>query len=812
MFKENLVDTSFYNLAPLDKLEFPSIEPVIKNLELEVDQSFHISLWLKIRPTKQDTLTVLDFSHTSTEGATLQYHVSGETPGTLTWLVAGSALTEVILPGIWSLVIAGYDAVSKKSWLSIDQGNRHEIKVSSAPFNDSKVQLGIGCWLKNHSRDLSGYLFDIQISQKKIDNFEELRTNFIKTIGAKNSEISHNSPDSTEKIKEYLKLLLISASNAAPIIDEVNHNIHFVCEEGNLIYFCLPDSPLFSLTHEKKETSLFLTERGKRSPFDAEICLFITSVIKEDIIASAWHLQNIVALGYQPHYWSNTRQFPSHTYSVNFAFIKKPFNLDLFAQQLLEFDFSAFPSHFSFISAVIACGQMLYKEKGLKVSAKWLTDFQNTHGVTHSISDVLLAQEYHSTGQKKDFPLVKNMAVGGLEYLEFFKGHHCNHPFEDFEMRSDGGIFVCCPSYLPESIGNAYKMDDISELKNSEKGDKIRDSILRQDYRYCRWMHCDYIPTLNELNLKKERLCNITEGGREIDQIQSENPSIERVLFKQGPTTSIDISPEYIEKTREALERIDIDNISSEYQPAEFTLSYDPTCNLWCPSCRSEKIVAKGKQREKILDITDKLVLPLLREAKTCMMNGYGDVFASKACRKILESVNPSDYSKLKFNFITNAVLFNRKEWEQLPDIHKMVRSIRVSVDASRKKTYDKVRLGGDWDELMKNLHFISELRRINVIEEFMISFVIQQENFREMAEFGELGIRLGCDKVLFEPIMNWNSFKSDDFMTKAVHYAEHELNKDFLKEIDKLKAVFSTPPPGFNKKDVLTLSDVYLN
>src|SRR3989344_3044048 len=147
------------------------------------------------------------------------------------------------------------------------------------------------------------------------------------------------------------------------------------------------------------------------------------------------------------------------------------------------------------------------------------------------------------------------------------------------------------------------------------------------------------------------------------------------------------------------------------------------------------------------------------KPANSGRMNGYGDVFASRACRKILETANTEEYPNLKFDFITNGVLFTAEEWAKFPGIHRMARSIRVSIDAACKETYDRIRLGGDWDVLMKNLEFIAALRRQNTIQRFMISMVIQEGNFTEMADFARMAKQLGCDAAIFEPIMNWNTF-----------------------------------------------------
>lgn len=423
---------------------------------------------------------------------------------------------------------------------------------------------------------------------------------------------------------------------------------------------------------------------------------------------------------------------------LNIVASDSPGDVSTLSRELLEADLARLRGTVAVasIAASVSCAQTLFRHGGQEDARTFIGEFlRRFHNqYVFMLQDVGLAQGRLLAEQERASTLVKNMALGGLEYLTYFKGRYCNHPFDDFEIRSDGEVFVCCPTFLPWSIGNAYQVKSPSDLKSGKRFLQIKRSIEQQDFRYCRWMHCGKI-LRNQLD--------------EVSQLQK-----------------------------------------SEYAPVDFRLSYDPTCNLWCPSCRTEKIVAKGKQRERILALTDDLVLPMLKAGQSCMMNGYGDVFASRACRRILEAANRGQFSMLRFDFITNGVLFTRSEWEKFPNIHDMVRSVRVSIDAAQKPTYDKNRLGGNWTVLLDNLEFIASLRREGVIESFMISMVVQDNNFREMTDFALMAKRLGCDNVIFEPIINWNTYSLDVFQRKSVHDGAHPDHAAFRDELERMYKV----------------------
>jgi uncharacterized Fe-S cluster-containing radical SAM superfamily protein len=329
---------------------------------------------------------------------------------------------------------------------------------------------------------------------------------------------------------------------------------------------------------------------------------------------------------------------------------------------------------------------------------------------------------------KPDVPAFVDQLLGAD--ANYFQDRFCALPFGDFEVSSNGDVHICCPNHLPRTIGNVFGGGTGEEIINSEAAKQVRRSIIEGKFTHCDWMKCPAI--------QGERL-----------------PQRARIADARLKA--------FIEKGDGEIDG-----------PQDVRLSHDPTCNLWCPSCRKEKIVAKGEQFTRIMEITDRVVRPLLKTAKTVMMNGYGDIFSSRSCRRILESVNEDEHRDLRLIFITNGVLLTESEWAKFPNIHRNVGTIRVSIDAATKETYDKVRLGGDFERLRQNLEFIAGLRREGVIEKFMISFVVQRENFREMEAFHAWGMELGCDHIVFECLMDWNTFAPTEFRRNAVHLPDN--------------------------------------
>ena len=100
---------------------------------------------------------------------------------------------------------------------------------------------------------------------------------------------------------------------------------------------------------------------------------------------------------------------------------------------------------------------------------------------------------------------------------------------------------------------------------------------------------------------------------------------------------------------------------------------------------------------------------------------------------------------------------------------------LTVSIDAATRETYEKVRRGGNFDVLRKNMEFASKLRKDGNLSYFRINFVVQSENYKEMIDFVEWGVELGVDEVFFSKVLNWGTYTSEEF--KEISMMEEDGN-----------------------------------
>ena len=318
----------------------------------------------------------------------------------------------------------------------------------------------------------------------------------------------------------------------------------------------------------------------------------------------------------------------------------------------------------------------------------------------------------------------------------------CEIPFKTLEICTDETnrytYNYCCPQWLKlENVPN--DSFDLDAVWNSENAMKLRESILDGSYKYCNELHCTKLHD-NTLPYQDEVTDNFLK--------------------------------EVIEKKQSRLES----------PPRVIKLSNDSSCNLSCPSCRTDVIMMNTPAFEdKYRELDAKIINPSLNNLEEIVLCTSGDIFSSRYYREYLLNFNIEKFSKVQFSIITNGLLLTPKMWERLSRLKNNIKTIDISIDAAHSDTYKIVRRGGDFLYLMNNLKFLSKLRKENEINHLGISFIVQTQNFREMADFVKMGIALNVDKVHFSRIADWHTFSQQVYEQHSIWMKSHPEHNDFL-------------------------------
>lgn len=312
----------------------------------------------------------------------------------------------------------------------------------------------------------------------------------------------------------------------------------------------------------------------------------------------------------------------------------------------------------------------------------------------------------------------------------------CKLPFSRISIDDDGNVWpACCPDWVEFPLGNIFN-DSWNEIWYGDKAKKFRESMFDGSLKYCKWGWCPHIA-----------------------DAQAGINNYHVIPHKKSPAKWDDKPPVHV------------------------NLNYDQTCNLKCPSCRNELIHFRGDKLKKVQTIQEYVEKNILPTVDSIALTGVGDPFMSRVFRDFLINFDSKKYPNIKtIHFHTNGQLFDEKMYNKMKGIHHLQLSTDISIDAASADVYEKVRPPGDWKKLMKNLQFIKQLDNLVLLG---ISMVVQQDNYKEMLPFIELG-----ESLVYKNRQSFVEFKR---LRKDPHLSDAQFAKMGIDEMNSsMKTEFS--------------------
>jgi len=223
-------------------------------------------------------------------------------------------------------------------------------------------------------------------------------------------------------------------------------------------------------------------------------------------------------------------------------------------------------------------------------------------------------------------------------------------------------------------------------------------------------------------------------------------------------------------------------NIKKKVKNSKITLTIEPNniCNLKCAICPYKRMKRKKETMSMVF------FKKIIREAveigcKDLHLTQYNEPFTDKY---LFERINYAKSKKMKVSFYSNGMLLNKemraRVLENPPDL------IRFSIDGVKKETFEKIRVGADYQKVVDNvINLLKERNKRNQkFPRIEVYFTLFDENKEEAEDF----LKFWKEKCDFASVYPVDSRESDKFVD--VKYK-------------KLK-----PYPCFNPKRVLVLSN----
>lgn len=342
--------------------------------------------------------------------------------------------------------------------------------------------------------------------------------------------------------------------------------------------------------------------------------------------------------------------------------------------------------------------------------------------------------------------IVDDSVFGRLSYIKDLgvtpydtKGIICRRPFESVEIKMDGKVNICCGDWLPVSIGNLHE-DSIVDIWQSKKVNIIRDTINDGSYKYCNLQVCEDIKYLYNRRKKDQPILKY---------------------------------------------------------PRSIHMAVDVTCNLACPSCRTDYIKTETTESmAKIRSVLDNIFSSVTEmshsERITIYMDGAGEIFSSSVYRDFFKNHrlfnNNDSWPNIDFVLNTNGTLLTPKIQKMYSSLLDKTSLFCISVDAGNKDTYESVRVGGDWDMLMDNLQYLYEDHLIKKNKPWQWNFIVQKNNIlslpdliRKIQQFKEKPPFLRISNLV-----NWGSYTEEEYLENAIWLPgnpEHQTYKDIMND-----------------------------
>ena len=172
--------------------------------------------------------------------------------------------------------------------------------------------------------------------------------------------------------------------------------------------------------------------------------------------------------------------------------------------------------------------------------------------------------------------------------------------------------------------------------------------------------------------------------------------------------------------------------------PLFIHLDMNQRCNYRCPQCiigvkdAVDNFYEKGETNwsdfVNIIDEGSEYKCPSLS------VQGNNEPLLIRNLEDYIIYARKKGFIDIMFN--TNASLLTEERAKSILD--SGVTRIRFSLDAINKKTYEKIRLGGDFDKVYRNIEKFLDIKRKGgyKLPVTGVSFVVQSENYAEVDDF----------------------------------------------------------------------------
>lgn len=297
----------------------------------------------------------------------------------------------------------------------------------------------------------------------------------------------------------------------------------------------------------------------------------------------------------------------------------------------------------------------------------------------------------------------------------------CHYPYTSIQINEQGDIHCCCHPWCSSFSLGNLLKQPFEEIWNGERAQEFRRQFKEDNYKYCKLDTCINAPDRQ---------------------------------FK----TDLQVSK----------------------YPEVIALSYDRICNVECIFCRTCNVYQDLSAFEKNMD---RWIPDVFKNAERVSLSGVGEALASKHTRKLMSKIVEL-YPSIKFDILTNGILMDEKNLSEIGILNNLG-VIRFSFHSVKKNTYNKLVKRGNFDKVMSNIYYITDLYKQGKVQQLEFRFVINSINYKEMIPFAKMAKKINANVTFL------NLLENDD--TKANFEKLNVINEKH-KDYNKLVKILKNP------------------
>ncbi|MHB8767495.1 MAG: radical SAM protein [Thermoleophilia bacterium] len=205
------------------------------------------------------------------------------------------------------------------------------------------------------------------------------------------------------------------------------------------------------------------------------------------------------------------------------------------------------------------------------------------------------------------------------------------------------------------------------------------------------------------------------------------------------------------------------------------TLVIEPSsyCNLACPMCARQYRAAEMQNGNMSLDAYARLLDDVKDHILFLLFFGYGEPLMNRELPRMIALAKQSDIFVV---LSTNGLLLKQEQADRLLDSPPDI--LIVSLDAVDKETYAQYRVGGDFDQVLANIRYLSDQRKARRLSTPLIDvqFIVMKGNETRLDEAKQMVELMGADKFSFKKVASYYTDTSGEHVSQFLPDQQSDL------------------------------------